>query len=109
MPVRHRWICSASPAMTSSSRCRMSSPSASSTGWRPVGRSSSPDVAPQPAGERSLVRDGLTVDGRDAAAPDRVLICRDLHKRFGALEAVRGVTLHIAEGETYGLLGPNGA
>jgi ABC-2 type transport system ATP-binding protein len=41
--------------------------------------------------------------------PVSVLECRDLHKRFGELEAVRGISLTIAEGETYGLLGPNGA
>ncbi len=38
-----------------------------------------------------------------------VLQVRDLRKRFGAVEAVRGVTFSIAAGETYGLLGPNGA
>jgi ABC-2 type transport system ATP-binding protein len=43
-----------------------------------------------------------------AAAPV-VLAARDLRKRYGAIEAVRGVSLEIHEGETYGLLGPNGA
>ncbi len=38
-----------------------------------------------------------------------MLICRDLRKSFGAVEAVRGVSFQIAHGETYGLLGPNGA
>lgn len=33
----------------------------------------------------------------------------DLHKRFGPVHAVRGVTLQVRPGEIYGLLGPNGA
>lgn len=32
-----------------------------------------------------------------------------LHKRFGPVEAVRGVDLSIARGECFGLIGPNGA
>jgi ABC-2 type transport system ATP-binding protein len=34
---------------------------------------------------------------------------RGLHKRYGDLEAVRGVDFEIEEGEVFGLLGPNGA
>jgi phospholipid/cholesterol/gamma-HCH transport system ATP-binding protein len=33
---------------------------------------------------------------------------RDLHKRFGALEVLRGVDLTVEEGETLALLGPSG-
>lgn len=33
----------------------------------------------------------------------------NLHKRFGAIQALRGVTLRVRRGEIYGLLGPNGA
>ena len=32
-----------------------------------------------------------------------------LVKRYGATEAVRGVSVTVAEGETYGYLGPNGS
>lgn len=33
----------------------------------------------------------------------------DLHKRFGEVHAVQGLTLEIRRGEIFGLLGPNGA
>ena len=32
-----------------------------------------------------------------------------LRKRFGDIEALAGVSFHVAAGEIYGLLGPNGA
>jgi len=34
---------------------------------------------------------------------------RDVHKRYGAVRALAGVTLDVEEGEFFGLLGPNGA
>jgi ABC-2 type transport system ATP-binding protein len=34
---------------------------------------------------------------------------RDLHKRYGDFEAVRGIDISVAGGEVFGLLGPNGA
>lgn len=33
----------------------------------------------------------------------------DVHKRFGAIEALRGVSLHVDDGEVLGIAGPNGA
>jgi ABC-2 type transport system ATP-binding protein len=33
----------------------------------------------------------------------------DLHKRYGELEAVRGIDISVSRGEVFGLLGPNGA
>ena len=38
-----------------------------------------------------------------------VLKVDNLVKRYGDLEAVRGVSFHVEEGEVFGLLGPNGA
>ncbi len=38
-----------------------------------------------------------------------VIVARDLAKRFGALEAVRGVSFQVERGRCIGLLGPNGA
>jgi ABC-2 type transport system ATP-binding protein len=34
---------------------------------------------------------------------------RDLHKRYGEYEAVRGIDITVKRGEVFGLLGPNGA
>ena len=47
-----------------------------------------------------------------AAGPlaDEVVVrVRDLRKRFGSFEAVRGVSFEVRRGEIFGLLGPNGA
>ena len=35
-----------------------------------------------------------------------LLVAHNLHKRFGSVHAVRGITFAIAEGEIYSLLGP---
>ena len=40
--------------------------------------------------------------------PAKVIV-RDLSKRYGGVEAVRGVSFTIEAGEIFGLLGPNGA
>jgi ABC-2 type transport system ATP-binding protein len=37
------------------------------------------------------------------------LRCRDLHKRYGDVVAVDGLSLDVHRGECFGLLGPNGA
>jgi ABC-2 type transport system ATP-binding protein len=38
-----------------------------------------------------------------------MLEIREVHKSFGATQALRGVSLTVPEGEIFGLLGPNGA
>jgi ABC-2 type transport system ATP-binding protein len=37
------------------------------------------------------------------------ILVRDLRKRYGDVEAVRGLDFEVARGEVFGLLGPNGA
>src|SRR5207237_6211139 len=39
----------------------------------------------------------------------KTVVVDDLHKSYGAVDAVRGVSFEIAEGEVFALLGPNGA
>lgn len=40
---------------------------------------------------------------------DAAVEARDVRKRFGAVEALRGLTVTVRTGEIYGLLGPNGS
>ncbi len=46
---------------------------------------------------------------RSPAGGGSVIELRDVVRRFGHFEAVRGVSLRVPAGEVYGLLGPNGA
>jgi ABC-2 type transport system ATP-binding protein len=43
------------------------------------------------------------------APPNAAIEVRGLHKRYGELEAVRGIDFDVQRGEVFGLLGPNGA
>jgi len=45
------------------------------------------------------------MDGMDEAA----VSVRGLAKRYGEIEAVRGIDFEVSQGETFGFLGPNGA
>lgn len=40
---------------------------------------------------------------------DAILETSELHKQFGSLHAVDGLSLSVQQGEIYGLLGPNGS
>ncbi len=44
-----------------------------------------------------------------SVAHSPVLEIRGLAKRYGELEAVRGIDFHVAPGEVFALIGPNGA
>src|SRR4051812_6649834 len=37
------------------------------------------------------------------------ILVEDVHKRFGTVEALRGIDLEVPTGTVFGLLGPNGA
>ena len=37
------------------------------------------------------------------------VVVRDLQKRYGSFEALRGISFEVREGEVFGLMGPNGA
>ena len=41
--------------------------------------------------------------------PEVAVALRDLRKRYGSLEAVRGLTFDVAKGEIFGFIGPDGA
>ncbi|SJZ86390.1 ABC transporter ATP-binding protein [Sediminibacterium ginsengisoli] len=38
-----------------------------------------------------------------------IITVKDLHKKYGDFEAVKGLSFEVYEGEIFGLLGPNGA
>ena len=44
-----------------------------------------------------------------AAATDKVVRVEDLHRSYGDVRAVDGISFSVARGEVFGLLGPNGA
>jgi ABC-2 type transport system ATP-binding protein len=46
---------------------------------------------------------------RDVSDTSPAIEVRDLHKRYGDYEAVRGIDIVVQRGEVFGLLGPNGA
>ena len=51
----------------------------------------------------------VLIDAVGVSSTDSVISCRGLVKRYGDVEAVRGLDLDVRRGECFGLLGPNGA
>jgi ABC-2 type transport system ATP-binding protein len=46
---------------------------------------------------------------RRTASPDPAIRVTDLWKRYGVVEAVRGISFEVRDGEIFGLIGPDGA
>ena len=70
-------------------------------------------ASPDRAVKEQAVPDGAslarTVPDRQAVAAPRAIDVRGLSKRYGALDAVRGITFDVNHGEMFGLIGPDGA
>ncbi len=66
-------------------------------------------AAPNPAHYEDDVGSKMTAQGKPTMNSTAVIEVRDLVKRYGEVEAVRGVTFSVREGEIFGFLGPNGA
>jgi ABC-2 type transport system ATP-binding protein len=64
-------------------------------------------LSARPRGSIQAARDRLPTLAAMAAPP--ALSVQGLEKRYGAVEALAGIDLDVAEGELVGLLGPNGA
>ena len=67
-------------------------------------------IAPRPAIEAA--HPAPVLDGAvplRAEAPVYSLEVRDVHKRYGDFEAVKGVSFSVRRGSCFGILGPNGA
>ncbi len=58
-----------------------------------------------------MVTTSENVDRRAPGSSEQQLALnvKDLWKRYGAVEAVRGITFEVAKGEIFGLIGPDGA
>jgi len=55
-----------------------------------------------------ITEGGETVSGAQKGE-DRVIVVRDVKRRFGSFFAVKGISFSVSRGEVFGLLGANGA
>src|SRR5262245_37707619 len=59
--------------------------------------------------DRRLKQDANLDPRSSILDPRSSILVKDLWKRYGDVEAVRGVSLEVNEGEIFGLIGPDGA
>ena len=62
-----------------------------------------------PGGERMETKNAMPIGSENRADAPEFLILDSLHKRFGSLVAVDGVSLTVRQGEVLGFIGPNGS
>jgi len=67
------------------------------------------DRAAQEQTDRGRTDQEQTVQDGQAVTGQRTIDVRGLSKRYGKLEAVRGITFEVKRGEMFGLIGPDGA
>src|SRR5271166_5670848 len=66
-------------------------------------------VLPVGWGQRVREERPLAIYAGNGQAPQAVISVAGLTKRYGEIEAVRGIDFEVTAGETFGFLGPNGA
>lgn len=64
---------------------------------------------PDPETEKPIATDSNAPPIAGPRAPNAVIKVNDLSKRYGKLEAVRGISFEVHRGEIFGIVGPNGA
>jgi ABC-2 type transport system ATP-binding protein len=111
----------AAPTTTTSASTRTARSATSKTGTKPTTTrtktTARPTKASQPTTQQesqAAVAATMTIETTERIRPAQppkpsVLTLTGLHKRFGEIVAVDGVTLEVAEGSFYGIVGPNGA
>ena len=66
-------------------------------------------TAPGTAGTGATADEASGHTGPGRSDGHAVISVRGLTKRYGDVEAVRGIDFEVSRGETFGFLGPNGA